>query len=300
MRRFFGNAQPFVKKAAQMKVSGDVSLLKLSMVSVLNELAKLGTVSDLEAEKALDRYESLEKNKPTLGQVGRYAALGAAAGPVIAATGNAIAGGRGSKSLLGHLAGARGPGAMSSLRGVAGSAATGAISSGAIPLVRAHLDRRAEMGTLQKYLAEQPSLEAGKLSPPFEPVEKEAGKKEKDSAASGLTPARYWDGKGMYLNAAFGEEKTAFQTSQYDAGIGTPAVRQVSQMPGFTRPSLRKMSDGEAAKLASQAVTPRGRAIAAMRVGLPRVTAPSGPSIAQVSKPQGFGRPIAGAIKSGI
>jgi hypothetical protein len=54
----------------------------------------------------------------------------------------------------------------------------------------------------------------------------------------------------------------------------------------------------EAAKMGSIATTPQGIFTASRRIGLPKVSAPSGPSIAQVAKPVGFGKPAAGATKS--
>ena len=37
-----------------------------------------------------------------------------------------------------------------------------------------------------------------------------------------------------------------------------------------------------------------------MNVGKPRVTAPPGPSIQQIAKPEGFGTPLAGAKKNTV
>lgn len=320
--------------AHRLAAKGRSLLGKSKEAALFDELAKLGAISDEQAAAALDRYESLEKGKPTLAQLGRYAALGAVAGPTIAAVGNAMRGGRSAgHSLLGHLAGAKEPGALGAVRALAGSATTGALGSGAIPLVRSQLDRRAEMGTLKKYLTqheEQPELTAGKLSEPFEPVEKSAGKKEKDSAMTGITPARHWDGNGIYLNAsALGdeEEKHAFATSQYDSGMGPPSFPQVSQVPAFRRPSLQSPLQKAAAgaptrggflmaseippfrrpslespivKSASKPVTPMGRLHSAMRVGLPDHSAEPGPSVNQISKPDGFGRKLPGGNKTTI
>jgi len=52
------------------------------------------------------------------------------------------------------------------------------------------------------------------------------------------------------------------------------------------------------AKLAGPAITPRGRLVQSMAVGKPRASAPPGPSIAQISKPIGFGRPKPDAVKT--
>lgn len=128
----------------------------IDKIAFFNELAKIGAITDEQARQSLDRLDTLERNKPSMAQVGRYAGLGAVAGPAIGAVGNAIKGGRApGTSLIGHLAGA-GPGGV--LRAVAGSAATGAAGSGLIPLVRSHLDRRAEIGTLKSFVKQHDEL----------------------------------------------------------------------------------------------------------------------------------------------
>jgi hypothetical protein len=106
--------------------------------SFVDELAKLGAVSDEHAQRSLERLESLNKNRPTLGQVGRYGAIGAVAGPAIGALSNIVE----KKPPLG------------SARAVAAQALKGGLSASAIPLARAHFDRRAELGTLNKYVSE--------------------------------------------------------------------------------------------------------------------------------------------------
>lgn len=355
-----------------------------------DELAKIGAVSDAQARRALKRYEALEGDKPTARQVARYAGLGAVATPAIGALSDVI-GGKPSGGVRGHLA----------------RAAAGALTSGAIPLARAHLDRRAEMGTLKKYIGERgldPAHRgpptAGKLSAPFEPVEKTArrhiqralgavraarglakevdprvvqqmqqegleragerlGGKEKDSG-SGITPARGWNAEGYTVDLV----KGAFATSAYNANLGPWRVPQKSFQPGFRAPNLGSVSQvdpqqiktgGEnvrdviarvfdhylrggtrftkaaagaptrggflmssempgfrapslrspaaqapqqiVTKLGSVPTTPAGLLASSKRVGAPRVSAPPGPSIAQVAKPVGFGRPKPGAAK---
>lgn len=108
------------------------------------ELAKLGAISDDQARQSLDRYNTLERSQPSAGQVARYAGIGALAGPAARVMGNVIK----KKSLrdFGQELGG------SPIRGMLGDAAAGALSGGAVPLVRSHLDRQAEMGTLKKYL----------------------------------------------------------------------------------------------------------------------------------------------------
>lgn len=225
---------------------GDLSSAKLA--ALFDEAVKLGAVSDEQAQKALERYESLERSKLTAGQVGRYGAIGALATPLISAGADAIAG----KPILG------GGGFKSVARGALGRAFAGGVGSAAIPILRARSDRAAEMGTLHQYLTEHGvnpthhgAPTGGKLSEPFEPVEKAAagrntfydyadnrkkrGGKEKDSGMSGATPARSFDANAYTVDLV----KGAFATSAYSANIGYPTSPQKSQMPGFRMPSLR-------------------------------------------------------------
>jgi len=263
-RKFLGPVKEVPVERLKDMIAAGGTLKKIAFpAAMLDELAKLGAISDEQAQRSLERYESLQKASPTTGQVGRYAALGAVAGPAIAAVGQAVRGGRAEGvSRVGHLLGAKKVG-DSALRSLAANSATGAVSSGAIPLLRQHMDRHAEMHTLKKYLHENTvdpqAAGAGKLNEPFTPVEKQA-----------------------------------FETSQYDGGMSPPSAPQVSQLPPFRKPDLR----GVLQKAASMATTPQGRMTASLRVGLPKTTAPSGPSIAQVAKPVGFGRPLAGATKT--
>ena len=112
------------------------------MPSVL--ATKIAAVSEEQARGSLNRLDSLERNKPTLRQVGRYGTLGAVAAPVASMVTNAVRG----KPMLD--AGTN----IGKLREVAGRAAGGAITGGAIPLLRSHLDRKAELGTLRRFVDE--------------------------------------------------------------------------------------------------------------------------------------------------
>lgn len=133
-------------------------------------------VSEQDAERALDRYDNLQRNKLTTGQVGRYAGIGAVAGVGSTALGNLIKGGPGSLST--KLTDARAPGVGGMVRGLASSAVKGAIAGGAVPIIRQRFDRRAELGTLKKYIDEN-NVKMGAVKKV----------REKDSALFGTTPA---------------------------------------------------------------------------------------------------------------
>lgn len=113
--------------------------LKVGSASLLDELLKLGVISDIQAQKSIDRLDALEKSSPTAGQVGRYGAIGAGAGMAMKALGHGIE--HGFKPLSG--------------RGLLAAGLTGAVGMGATPLVRGALDRRAESGKLRQYLDQE-------------------------------------------------------------------------------------------------------------------------------------------------
>jgi len=121
-----------------------------SLDACLDELEKLGESSEIsveDARRSLDRLDTLERNRPTAKQVGRYAALGAVAGPAVGAVSNVIKG----KSPL-NFSTAEG---VSQLRGVLGESAKGALGMGAVPLVRGALDRQGEKKELRKFLEQE-------------------------------------------------------------------------------------------------------------------------------------------------
>lgn len=113
--------------------------------ATIDELVKLGAVSSEQAEAALERLDSLEKNKPSSGQMLGYGALGTGAGVASKALGSMIEHG-GTPSFAGRLA----------PRALLAAGATGGLMAGAVPAIRAGLDRHREIGTLKKFLAEPP------------------------------------------------------------------------------------------------------------------------------------------------
>lgn len=112
-----------------------------------DELQKLGAVSTEQAQSALNRLDTLERNKATPQKAARYAAAGAVAAPLVSGVANAIKG----KGFRGGLKG------VAHIRDVLGDATKGAIGTGALPVIHQHLDRKAEEHTLRKFLKENPT-----------------------------------------------------------------------------------------------------------------------------------------------
>lgn len=106
------------------------------------EWIKSSAVSVDEARRSMDRLDSLERSKPTIKQVGRYGTIGGLGGAGIGAVGNLIETG----------AALKGATPKDKALNLASSAVKGALSGGALPLLRAHSDRHAEMGTLRKFM----------------------------------------------------------------------------------------------------------------------------------------------------
>lgn len=106
-----------------------------------------------------------------------------------------------------------------------------------------------------------------------------------------------------------GMRKAAFQVSQFSGTLGesvgdiyTPSSHKYAgpaPEEGKKRTKAKAMTD-EIAKLNGVATTPAGRLYSAQQVGQPKVTAPSGPSIAELSKPVGYGLKAPGATKDTI
>jgi len=105
--------------------------------------------------------------------------------------------------------------------------------------------------------------------------------------------------------------------SQYSGPLSLGSFKMVSGIPGFNNPELavkptkqahadalhagfkdelKKLAGGM--NTATGAMHAAGKLHATQSVGAPKTTAPAGPSIAQVAKPQGYGVPISGAKKN--
>lgn len=244
----------------------------MDTTSCLTELVKIGTISQEQAERSYNRLETLERNKPTAPQVLRYGAIGAIAYPGVRVLENAISG----KTLL------EGTGWKDKMRRVAGRSIAGAVTSGAIPLLRTHFDRKAEVKHLTNYLQEH---RAATGTPAVAPPAATPPTISPPATAKVAAPRAY---------ARYGRRAINSVTGGLDPRMGTMLEQNAQQhaMGYVVQPRERN-------KVAAP-VTPQGRLSAAMRVGTPRLSAPPGPSIAQVAKPVGYGRPLAGAKKTGI
>jgi hypothetical protein len=149
------------------------------------------------------------------------------------------------------------------LRTVAANAVAGALTSGAVPLVRSHLDQEAEKHKIRAFL-KQPGTPTPGGSP------KVAGWVEYVKLAAGA-PTR-----GGFMMAS-----------------EVPAFRH----PDIQRPMHHTRPQQIVEKMGS-ATTPAGRLSASRRVGLPKVTAPPGPAIADTVPT--FGQRLPGANKTTI
>ena len=94
-----------------------------------------------------------------------------------------------------------------------------------------------------------------------------------------------------------------FTTSQYSGPLSYGGFKQTSGIPSFTAPSPTKVDPSLEAKTAALtsptgAMSAGAKLHASQSIGAPKVSAPPGPSIAEVSKPKGFGKPLSGALKN--
>lgn len=94
-------------------------------------------------------------------------------------------------------------------------------------------------------------------------------------------------------------QKVSFQQSQYGDTGGVVDFHQVSSLPGFRKPKLNApVETKQAGAITPSGLTPKARLSSSMRIGAPKVTSPSGPSIGDIAKPKGFGQKLPGATLS--
>lgn len=166
----------------------------------------MSDVTRREAENAAQSLRKLRRDAPTVGQLGRGAAIGAGIGTAAAGLGSLISG----------------TGMPTSPRQWLGRAAGGALVAGFAPFVRHRAEANVKERKIKDYLEES---------------------------------------KG-----------------------GSPFRSSLQRTLGV--------------KVAGVALTPASRLAKSQMVGGARLSAPPGPSVAQIAKPVGYGQPIAGAIKT--
>jgi hypothetical protein len=134
----------------------DFGYTKLSMVQELEalcaitegQLAKLAAeVTKDDAKRSLKRLKGLDASAPTLGELGRGAAVGSVVMPLSSLAWRAIAGPKG------RVAGPKGPGQLwPGMRPTAATAAQGAVLGSFLPAGRHKLEQEAEKQKLREYV----------------------------------------------------------------------------------------------------------------------------------------------------
>lgn len=112
-------------------------------------------------------------------------------------------------------------------------------------------------------------------------------------------PADYKPPKLEPLNIKVGFTRSQYAGSGGGGGMGS--IKAESMIPPFVMPRVKTGGPpSEEKDKEKKAATPAGILASAQKVGKPKTTAPPGPSIAQISKPIGFGRPAPGATKTAL
>lgn len=210
---------PGLQKAASIDAFFD----ELEILGELTQLTKQADQdpSNQAIENAVARYETLDRNKPTLKQVGRYSLIGATSAPIIGAIGDAIQGGKG---ILGSEKGVKGV-----IRGVASASVKGAIGSGLVPLVRSHLDRQSEKAQLRQLISK---------------------KLEKASALSGAAPTEPWAAnEAIFKEGAGASTRGGFLMSSEIPPFRMPAVKGPVKTAGAATTPAGRLSQSKAVGL---------------------------------------------------
>lgn len=303
------------------EVRGAAFLDELGRIAWQDMMNKSGAaIAPEEAEESLARYERMQSQKPSAGQLGRYATLGAVAVPTVRAVGNLISGGKhwtgASKKDIEALRSAGKSTLPLMTRNLAASSTTGALGSGVIPLARSHLDQMAEKqklkSFLQQYEAQRADGDGGELKTSAVGPESNFTASEYSTPIEGPKRARQASHiPPGHKTAGIGAE-SSMTTSEFSGPLSYGGFPQVSaqysprtqtlQERPFEQPGGGRVSAGAVmvpAVKTAIALTPQGRFSAAAKMGkTPGVLGSRGPSIAQVAKPDGFGKPAAGAVKS--
>jgi hypothetical protein len=124
-------------------------MARAKMASILDELEKIGFVSDAEAENALASIQALEQDKPTKRQTLGYMGAGAILTPAFHIAGNAIR----KRPLL------EGANTGEKARDALAQAVKGGLGGTAVSMAQRHIDRNDKTNTLKAYLAQHQAQE---------------------------------------------------------------------------------------------------------------------------------------------
>jgi len=263
----------------------------MNLRATIDELEKLGAITPEQARASYERVQQLEASKPTIGQALRYGALGAIAGPAASAIGDVV---RGQLPFKPVEVGGK-PVRFGRLRSGLGSAAAGAVMGGVAPLLRYHMDRAAEMATLRQFMQEYEQGQ-GKTAARLKLEGDALIEVDKDGKSLGKGPVPMKEkGSDAYVSYAPGD----FVTSQFSGPLSYGPWILASGLAGddstLEAPVVRKKQ--AASLMPTTPASPKTGLTAARKVGQPKLTAPGGPSIADIAKPQGYGLPASGAKK---
>jgi len=272
-----------------------------------------------QAEESLTRYERLRSQKPTLGQVGRYAGLGAVSAPAIGVLKNYITNGTAGDILAKEKNILRLGAVQAHGRALAGMAVAGALGSGAIPLVRAQLDQHAEKQKLRQFMDQYhtqqmqvPDGDGGELKTSSAGVGASMTASEYSTPIEGPKRARqtsYIPPGRKLAGVGVGASTT---TSEFSGPLSYGGFPQVSaqysspvnslQGRAFNDPTGGRVDSGPVlvptVKTSGVPLTPRAQFAASSTVGkTPGVLGRRNPSTSMVAKPNGFGIPSPGAVK---
>lgn len=219
------------KRRAQMQQAAqDPNMAKAaSELAFFDELVKVGAISEEQAGASLDRIERLQQQKPTGGQVARYATIGAVASPAISAMSNAIKG----KALFDG----KGGGVKGIVRGIAGEAAKGAVATSMIPALRHEGDRRAEISTLKHFVEEQSkeSFQTSQYSGPLSYGGFKQTSAQAPAANPDLTTVIQQKTAGIPTTPA-GVLARASAVAKTPGVAKGPSISSIAKPPGFGKP----------------------------------------------------------------
>jgi len=92
--------------------------------------------------------------------------------------------------------------------------------------------------------------------------------------------------------------KEGFTRSEFSGDMNPPSMKYHSSLPPFTAPPLKTAGPPSEKQKKAGLFSPASQLSKAKSVGTLKMGPPPGPSIAQIAKPVGFGKPLPGATKT--